>query len=237
MTEPAKTFTADELKQYDGKEGRRSYVAYKGLVYDVTDSKLWRNGVHVRKHHAGNDLTTEMGPAPHEDDVMEKFSVVGRLVAEEEHAEATVPWLWAYSNRRHLHPISVHYPIALGMVASLLQAASLFLSDPLDANLRFAAFINMAIATLFTFPAIITGLSAWWYEYNRSWAYPYLQKNVLSIVLLLISVGAMLSWFMAPLDPAINSGPAFWGYSIQVFLMLPVVLLLGFYGGKISFPG
>ncbi|MCB1219455.1 MAG: hypothetical protein H7A35_10430 [Planctomycetales bacterium] len=236
MTEPAKTFTAEELSAFDGKEGRRSYVAYKGLVYDVTDSKLWRNGVHVRKHHAGNDLTTEMGPAPHEDDVMDSFEVVGRLVEEQAQDEQRVPWLWDYSNRRHLHPVTVHYPIALGMVASLLQAASMFTDPSTGEQLRFAAFINMAIATIFTIPAVVTGLCAWWYDYNKSWAQPYLQKNVLSAVLVVISIGAMAIWFMAPLRASTTGGQAFWWYSACVYLMTPVVLVLGYYGGKISFP-
>ncbi|MCB1216160.1 hypothetical protein KDL44_02130 [bacterium] len=236
MSDPEKTFTAEELSQYDGKEGRRSYVAYKGLVYDVTDSKLWRNGVHVRKHHAGNDLTPEMAPAPHEEDVMERFIVVGRLLDHSSDEEQRVPWLWSYSNRRHLHPVTVHYPVALGMVASLLQAGALLTSEPLGTQLRFAAFVNMLISTLFSFPAVATGLSSWWYEYNASWAWPYLQKNVLSAVLLLVSCAGVAIWFLAPLDASISSGPAFWWYSICVYLIMPLVLALGFYGGKISFP-
>lgn len=240
MSNPAqssKVFTTEELSEFDGKDGRRSYVAYKGLVYDVTDSKLWRNGEHVRKHHAGNDLTTDMEPAPHEEDVMERFIMVGRLAADSAQDETLVPWLWDYSNRRHLHPISVHYPIALGMVASLLQAAALFLPDSMATQLRFAALINLLISTLFSFPAVITGLSAWWYDYGASWKWPYLQKNVLSAVLILISCGAVAIWFITPLSTAVNSGSAFWAYSVLVFLMAPVVLLLGFYGGKITFPG
>jgi predicted heme/steroid binding protein/uncharacterized membrane protein len=240
MNDPGKIeklFSTDELSRFDGKEGRRSYVAYKGLVYDVTDSKLWRNGEHVRKHHAGNDLTLEMEPAPHEEDVMERFIVVGRIAAEAAQDAPRAPWLWDYSNRRHLHPISVHYPIALGMVASLLQAAAMFVQDGMAQQLRFAALINLLISTLFTFPAVITGLSAWWYDYAASWKWPYLQKNVLSLILILISSGAVAIWFLAPLNTAINSGPAYWTYSVLVFLLAPVVLLLGFYGGKITFPG
>ncbi len=236
MTEPAKTYTAEELKQFDGKEGRRSLVAFKGLVYDVTDSKLWRNGVHVRKHHAGHDLTAEMGPAPHEADVMDSFEIVGRLAVEPVIEEAPVPWLWDYSNRRHLHPVSVHYPIALGMVASLLQAVSLFTDAPLAGQLRFAAFINLLISTIFTFPAVITGLSSWWYDYNATWAWPYLQKNVLSLLLVLVSCTAVGIWFAAPLTPGIAEGMLFWTYSILVFVKTPIVLGLGYYGGRISFP-
>ncbi len=31
-------FTAGELSKYDGKKGNPCYIAYKGLVYDVTES-------------------------------------------------------------------------------------------------------------------------------------------------------------------------------------------------------
>ena len=30
--------TKSELKRYNGKEGAKAYIAFKGLVYDVTDS-------------------------------------------------------------------------------------------------------------------------------------------------------------------------------------------------------
>ena len=33
----SKVMTYDELKSFDGKEGRKAYVAYKGKVYDLTE--------------------------------------------------------------------------------------------------------------------------------------------------------------------------------------------------------
>jgi len=36
--ETTRKFTLEELGKFDGKEGRQAYVAYKGEVYDVTDS-------------------------------------------------------------------------------------------------------------------------------------------------------------------------------------------------------
>ena len=35
-----KIFSAEELSQYDGKGGRRCYIAYNGLVYDVTGREI-----------------------------------------------------------------------------------------------------------------------------------------------------------------------------------------------------
>ncbi len=75
--------TADELSAYDGKDGRPAYVALEGVVYDVTNSRLWRAGEHDPSHgraQAGRDLTPVFGKAPHGLENLERFPVVGRLV-------------------------------------------------------------------------------------------------------------------------------------------------------------
>jgi len=74
-----KEFTAEELKQYDGREGRPAYVAYKGLVYDVTESAMWPDGDHEGWHRAGADLTAEHDDAPHDVHVVD-FPEVGKLI-------------------------------------------------------------------------------------------------------------------------------------------------------------
>jgi predicted heme/steroid binding protein len=48
MTGAERKFTLEELKQYDGRDGRPAYIAYKGKVYDVTDSFLWIDGVIIK---------------------------------------------------------------------------------------------------------------------------------------------------------------------------------------------
>ena len=72
-------FTAEDLKQFDGREGRPAYVAYKGLVYDVTESAMWPDGEHEGWHQAGADLTEAHDDAPHDVHVVD-FPEVGRLV-------------------------------------------------------------------------------------------------------------------------------------------------------------
>lgn len=73
--------TLDDLRQFDGKEGRPAYMAYKGIIYDVTKSRLWKNGVHVMKHAAGNDLTDFLQNAPHGEDKILSLPRVGQLLA------------------------------------------------------------------------------------------------------------------------------------------------------------
>ena len=73
-------FTLEELKQYDGKDGRPAYIAYKGMVYDVTDNFLWIDGDHQGEHAAGKDLTEEMANAPHGEENLERVKLIGVLV-------------------------------------------------------------------------------------------------------------------------------------------------------------
>ncbi|MBC7345471.1 MAG: cytochrome B5 [Clostridia bacterium] len=75
-----RVYSREELARYDGREGRPAYVAYKGKVYDVSSSFLWRDGRHQAVHRAGEDLTEAMGKAPHGEEFLLKFPVVGILV-------------------------------------------------------------------------------------------------------------------------------------------------------------
>ncbi len=73
-------FTIADLKKYDGQNGSPAYVAFKGIVYDVSLSYHWRDGKHWVEHRAGTDLTAEMAQAPHGADLLETFPVVGELI-------------------------------------------------------------------------------------------------------------------------------------------------------------
>lgn len=71
--------TPDEISRFDGKEGRPAYVAYKGLVYDVSGSRLWKDGAHARKHLAGFDHTNVLKNAPHGEEKIMSMPVAGKL--------------------------------------------------------------------------------------------------------------------------------------------------------------
>ena len=74
--------TPAELSSFAGKDGGPVYFAYKGLIYDATESKLWRKGSHLGKHQAGFDLTSMLHLAPHGEDRVLQLPVVGKLVEE-----------------------------------------------------------------------------------------------------------------------------------------------------------
>jgi len=73
--------TAAALRRYDGAEGRRSWVAFEGKVYDVTESARWKGGRHFGKHAAGADLTEAFKGAPHGAEVFERVGSVGDLLS------------------------------------------------------------------------------------------------------------------------------------------------------------
>jgi predicted heme/steroid binding protein len=73
-----KKYTRSELALCNGTDRAEIWCCYKGLIYDLGRSRLWRNGMHY-EHWAGQDLTEELKAAPHTDRVFEKFRVVGVL--------------------------------------------------------------------------------------------------------------------------------------------------------------
>lgn len=77
--------TLAELSSYNGRDGSPAYVAYRGLIYDVSASYHFRNGRHWIEHNAGCDLTEEIAKAPHTDSLLKQFPVVGTLALESEH--------------------------------------------------------------------------------------------------------------------------------------------------------
>jgi predicted heme/steroid binding protein len=72
-------FTLDQLSQYNGQDGMPVYIAYRGYVYDVSGSYFFRKGRHWVQHSAGCDLSEEIGKAPHDDSLIQKFPIVGTL--------------------------------------------------------------------------------------------------------------------------------------------------------------
>ena len=71
--------TREKLAEFDGREGRKAYVAVNGNIYDFTGSNLWQDGAHQAAHQAGRDLTDELKSAPHVRAVIERFPVIDKL--------------------------------------------------------------------------------------------------------------------------------------------------------------
>ncbi|WP_039054593.1 cytochrome b5 domain-containing protein [Sphingobacterium sp. T2] len=73
------TYTRSQLALRNGQDKPEIWVCYDGIIYDVSESRLWRKGMHY-EHWAGQDLTEELKDAPHTHSVFEKFKKIGRLL-------------------------------------------------------------------------------------------------------------------------------------------------------------
>ena len=72
-------YSRAQLALRNGQDRDEIWVAYRGLIYDVGRSRLWRRGQHY-EHWAGQDLTAELDQdAPHLSTVFDNFPVIGRL--------------------------------------------------------------------------------------------------------------------------------------------------------------
>lgn len=72
-------YTRSQLALRNGQDKPEVWISYRGLIYDVTISRLWRAGKHY-EHWAGQDLTEELAEAPHNEKVFDKFRIVGKLI-------------------------------------------------------------------------------------------------------------------------------------------------------------
>jgi len=46
---PSGNLSVDQLAEFDGDQGRSAYFAYKGKIYDVSQSRFWKHGNHMKR--------------------------------------------------------------------------------------------------------------------------------------------------------------------------------------------
>jgi predicted heme/steroid binding protein len=78
LSQALNSYTRSQLALRNGQDRPEIWVAFRGYIYDMTNSKLWKNGKHY-EHWAGQDLTSELADAPHSEKVFEKFTPIGLL--------------------------------------------------------------------------------------------------------------------------------------------------------------
>lgn len=232
-------FDIAELEKYDGSDGRPVYVAYNGKVYDISGSKLWRNGLHMKRHHAGRDLTTDIQGAPHEPDVLERFPQVGTLKKETaEVAELEIPlaldWLLQKVPmlRRHPHPMTVHFPIVFSFSTTIFNI--LYLITGIK-SLESTALHSLAAGILFTVVAIVTGLYTWWLNYMAKPMTAAKVKIPLSLTLLVVQIIAFVWRMNVPqiMDSLRGVNVI---YLLLVVSLFPIVVVIGWFGAHLTFP-
>jgi predicted heme/steroid binding protein/uncharacterized membrane protein len=231
-----KEMTSEELAVFNGKDGRPVYVAYQGKVYDVTKSRLWSTGSHMKRHPSGKDLTGEISAAPHGPEVLERYPQVAALKAgAPEELKHLPPWLQDMlqrfpSAKRHPHPMIVHFPLALLMAGSLFILLSFMLSNP---SFELTSFYLLILGTIASPFALTTGFFTWWINYMLK-PNPLIKRKIqLSFLLLGLEVLLMV-W--RGLCPALSSRQIHPLYFILMLILAPLVGLIGYYGGQLTFP-
>jgi len=225
------------LSEGTGKGGRPVLVAYEGKVYDLSMSKLWNTGLHMNRHHAGKDLTSDIHAAPHTPEVLQKFPQVG-VLKETLNIERKIPKaLSKILNqfpmlRRHPHPMVVHFPIAFMFSAPVFTL--LYLLTRIE-SLEVTAVYCLGGGFLFTPLAMLTGWFTWWLNYLGKTIKAVTIKIWLSFSLLLIQM-MVLSWRV--LDPTIlhTLHKESILYLLLMFSVIPVVTIIGWYGSTLTFP-
>ena len=217
-------FDIAELEKYDGNDGRPVYVAYKGKVYDISDSKLWRNGLHMKRHHAGQDMTTDIQGAPHEPDVLERYPQVPRPL---DWLLEKVPML-----RRHPHPMTVHFPIVFSFSTTVFNILYLIFGIK---SLETTALHSLGAGILFTVVAIVTGLYTWWLNYM---AKPLRAVNIkLTFALILLAVQIVTFIWRLKVPHVMESlQGANLIYLLLILSLFPIVVVIGWFGAFLTFP-
>jgi predicted heme/steroid binding protein len=227
-----KEMTSEELIANNGKDRRPIYIAFQGKIYDVTESPLWSKGLHMNRHPSGKDLTGEISAAPHGTEVLERYPQVGFLKKEaSEELKHLPPILQSFlqkfpMTRRHPHPMVVHFPLAFLMGSSLFVLLHLLFKNSSFETTSFYLLILGAIASPF---AMATGLLTWWINYRLKLTLFVKRKIQFSILLLILEI--ILIFWRSSQSQIFN--PI---YFILVILLTPIVSLLGYYGGQMTFP-
>lgn len=220
--------TLEELEQYDGQNGQKAYIAYKGNVYDVTSSPLWKDGIHKKMHKAGLDLTDVLKNAPHGEEVFTRFTIVDTLDKKTEEMSDWVVWYRKY----HPHPKLVHFPIALHLFAA--GADLIFLLHP-TSSFATAVFYTFFVATITGALAMVPGILSWWINYHLAMTHIFVIKLLLSIATLLLGIVAIFVYLENPDVVYVTDFKSILYHGI-VFLTGMAVIILGYYGGKITWP-
>ncbi|MGD8502837.1 MAG: cytochrome b5 domain-containing protein [Syntrophobacterales bacterium] len=238
MAGTLKEFTREALARFNGEDGQPVYIAHEGKVYDVSESKLWKTGNHMRRHQSGMDLTDDIEAAPHDTEVFERFPQVGILKPEKDPMDEHVPdFLLAVFRkipmlRRHPHPMTVHFPIAFVMLFTALNILYLVTGNE---SLETSAFHVLVAVFVATPVAMITGPYNWWLNYASKWS-RIIAVKVFGSLILITLVLVIFWWRVTTPEIMLQASEARIVYLVLTLILPIVVTVLGWFGAKMTFP-
>ena len=232
-----KEIDSRELSEGNGQDGKPVYIAHQGKVFDVSESKLWKGGLHMKRHHAGKDLTTEFQGAPHGTEVLERYPQVA-VLTKGETAEREIPASLSRllarfpMLRRHPHPMTIHFPIVFMFSTTLFTVLYLLTGVR---SFELTALHCLGAGILFTPVAMATGYGTWWLNYLAKPVRSVSIKKKVSVILLGTELVAFL-WRVAVPDILKAFSLAGLAYSLLIFSLLPLATVLGWFGAQLTFP-
>jgi len=213
------------------------YIAHGGKVIDVTASKMWKGGLHMKRHHAGKDLTTDIQAAPHSLEVLGRYPQVGILKTEavsERELPDSLSWLLSRFPmlRRHPHPMVIHFPIVF-MIATTGFTVLYLLTG--YKGFDTTAYHCLGGGLLFTPIAILTGFYTWWLNYMAKPNRAVNIKKHLSFVLFAVQI-ASFAWRIAVPDILTCHGYITIPYVTLILSLAGIVTVIGWFGAMLTFP-
>lgn len=238
MASEMKEFSREDLRQHNGKDQPTVYVGYEGKVYDVSASKLWKTGSHMKRHPSGASLTEEIGGAPHGPEVFDRVPQVGTLKPEKDPMDEGVPdFLLALFEkipmlRRHPHPMTVHFPLVFNLLVPFFNVLYVLTGY---APFEKTAFHMLILNVPSMLVAMSTGPLTWWVNYGAKMsANVRIKLRVSCLLFILVLVG--LFWRVLNPDVLVNMGPTGWAYLALSSIFAVLVGILGWFGAKMTFP-
>ena len=218
--------TISELKQFDGAEGRPAYIAFKGRIYDVSNSSLWKGGKHVATHAAGADLTEAIARAPHSEDNLNKIPIIGQLVK----AETLRHQFARRVESLHPHSTAVHLSVAYAPIALIFLVIWLFTRQPAFELVVFC----LLIVGLISIPlSSASGILSWMVSYESKTTETFNLKIALSILLFIIVLGTFI-WRWTGTDSILKS-PSSFMYLASLVIQAAICMVIDYHGKKVLF--
>jgi predicted heme/steroid binding protein/uncharacterized membrane protein len=225
-----------ELSECNGQDGRAAYVAREGKVYDVSESKMWKGGSHMKLHQAGKDLTAHFPHAPHGAEVFERYPQIGVLKLGQ--AQRELPGALSTllkrmpSLRRHPHPMTVHFPIVFMFSTTIFNL--LFVLTRIEA-FEVTAIHCLGAGILFTPIGILSGLYTWWLNYLAKPLKAVTIKMWFSAILFIVELIVFI-WRMGAPDILRTFDLPAVVYFLWVLSLFPLVTVIGWFGTTLTFP-